>query len=230
MSWKDAQILENEFWESMALGQASPPGLLEHLGDLASALNFVNPDQLPTGANKLLEIGIGPLGIGSAVMYFPGLDIIGLDPLPKISFTVRDNLLDQYVQRLIGNVKYVQSAGEKLPFEDGEFDIVVSSNCIDHCKSPMLILDEAVRVLKSGGAFLLTVNTFSRIGRIKFEMERRYRPMTVHSMHPWSFTHSQILKMVADLGFEVISQQGYKNSIAGRMRLSRFFLLKKQAY
>ena len=107
MSWKDAQILENEFWESMARGQASPPGLLEHLGDLASALNFVNPDKLPRGANKLLEIGIGPLGIGSAVMYFPSLEIIGLDPLPKISFTVRDNLLDQYVQRLIGNVQYV---------------------------------------------------------------------------------------------------------------------------
>jgi ubiquinone/menaquinone biosynthesis C-methylase UbiE len=230
MSWKNAQILESEFWESMARGQASPPGLLEHLGDLASALNFVNLDKLSADANKLLEIGIGPLGIGSAAIHFPNLEIIGLDPLPKLSFTVRDDLLDQYVQQLIGRVQYVQSPGEKLPFRDGEFDIVVSSNCIDHCKTPMLILEEAVRVLRRGGAFLLTVNTFSQIGRTKFELERRYRPMTVHSMHPWSFTHRQILTMVAALGLEVISHQGYRNSLVGRMRLSRFFLVKKQAY
>lgn len=94
----------------------------------------------------------------------------------------------------------------------------------------MLILEEAVRVLKVRGAILLTVNTFSQIGRIKFELERRYRPMTVHSMHPWSFTHSQILKMVATLGLDVISHQGYKHSLIGRMSLSRFFLIKNLTY
>lgn len=112
----------------MARGQASPPGLLEHLGELAQALNFINPDKLAADANKLLDIGIGPLGIGSAAMYFPSLEITGLDPLPRIPFTTRDNLLNQYVQQLISRVQYVQSPEEELPFEEGEFDIVVSSN------------------------------------------------------------------------------------------------------
>jgi SAM-dependent methyltransferase len=228
MNWQEAQNLENDFWKSIARGLSHPPALLEHLGHLAEALNFVDPRKIAKPTDRLIEIGIGPLGIGSAVMQFPDLKIIGVDPLPKIAVTTSDNLLNAYVQHLAGRIEYIQAQAEKLPFGEGEFDIVVSHNCIDHCESAMDILKEAVRVLKPGGRFILTVNTFSFAGRAKFELMRRLQPKKpIHVQHPWTFTHGRILERLSEFGLEVVAHQGGHGSLIGRARLSRFLTVKK---
>jgi SAM-dependent methyltransferase len=41
--------------------------------------------------------------------------------------------------------------GENLPFPDGEFEIVYSTNCLEHTLDPMKMLSECLRVLKPGG-------------------------------------------------------------------------------
>ena len=41
--------------------------------------------------------------------------------------------------------------GEMLPFSDESFDLVYSSNVLEHTERPATVLDEALRVLKPGG-------------------------------------------------------------------------------
>lgn len=41
--------------------------------------------------------------------------------------------------------------GETLPFADASFDIVYSSNVLEHTEDPVKVLEEAVRVLRPGG-------------------------------------------------------------------------------
>ncbi|MEQ8734089.1 MAG: class I SAM-dependent methyltransferase [Rhodospirillaceae bacterium] len=47
--------------------------------------------------------------------------------------------------------KIIGATGEYLPFEDNHFDIVYSSNVLEHTADPAQVLREAVRVVKHGG-------------------------------------------------------------------------------
>lgn len=47
--------------------------------------------------------------------------------------------------------RIVAAVGEALPFEDNFFDIVYSTNVLEHVADPAKVLDEGLRVLKPGG-------------------------------------------------------------------------------
>lgn len=47
--------------------------------------------------------------------------------------------------------KIVGATGESLPFDDDHFDIVYSSNVLEHTIEPAKVLQEAIRVVKPGG-------------------------------------------------------------------------------
>ncbi len=51
----------------------------------------------------------------------------------------------------------VQAAGEALPLADGSFDLVCSWDVLEHVQDPPAVLREIHRVLRPGGAALLTV-------------------------------------------------------------------------
>lgn len=47
--------------------------------------------------------------------------------------------------------KIIGATGENLPFEDNHFDVVYSSNVLEHTADPAKVLREAIRVVKPGG-------------------------------------------------------------------------------
>jgi SAM-dependent methyltransferase len=51
----------------------------------------------------------------------------------------------------------VNAAGEGLPLPGGQYDAVVCWDVIEHVRDPQLVLSEIARVLRPGGAALLTV-------------------------------------------------------------------------
>jgi SAM-dependent methyltransferase len=60
---------------------------------------------------------------------------------------------------------FVVALGEGLPFSDGSFDVVVSSNVLEHVARPWEHVDELVRVVRPGGmVFLSWTNWYSPIG------------------------------------------------------------------
>jgi ubiquinone/menaquinone biosynthesis C-methylase UbiE len=58
---------------------------------------------------------------------------------------------------------FARSAAEELPFADGAFDVVVFSEVIEHLMQPELAVWEIARVLKPGGAFVMTTNNASEV-------------------------------------------------------------------
>jgi ubiquinone/menaquinone biosynthesis C-methylase UbiE len=94
---------------------------------------------------KMLEPGCGR---GEFLNNFKkmGLDAVGVDISPEASnFT---NGLD---------IKICDVENEKLPFNDNTFDVIYSKSFIEHLYYPERYLEEAFRVLKSGGVLITLV-------------------------------------------------------------------------
>lgn len=107
----------------------------------------------PDGA-RVLEVGCGPghLSIRLAGQY--GLDITGVDLDPAMIERARANAVgtnsgdDLRTTFLVGDVA-------SLPFEDGSFDLVVSTLSMHHWADPEAGLAEIGRVLRTNGRVLI---------------------------------------------------------------------------
>lgn len=85
---------------------------------------------------RILDVGCGPLGHN---LDFTDCEIVGLEPL-----------VDEY--RRVGypcdHIEYVKAHAEDMPFDDGEFDAVISVNAIDHVDDFEQSIKEIERVCK----------------------------------------------------------------------------------
>jgi SAM-dependent methyltransferase len=91
--------------------------------------------------HSVLDLGAGA-GIVSA-MNFKGLasKVCGVDLDPRV---VENPYLDE---------GRISDAG-RIPFENGQFDLVFSDNVLEHLAEPVGVFREIERVLKPGGVFL----------------------------------------------------------------------------
>ena len=95
----------------------------------------------------VLEVGSGAHGL---IFFFEAGDKVGVDPLA-----------DEY-RKLFpvwqDRARTVAAFGERLPFDDASFDVVLCDNVVDHAESPRRIVEEIARVLRPGGLLYFTVN------------------------------------------------------------------------
>lgn len=105
----------------------------------------------PLEHRQVLEIGSG-LGINHIVWVKRyGIDGYGVEPeSPGFDSSYR---ISRELVALNGLApeRILDAVGESLPFEDDSFDIVYSTNVLEHVRQPAQVLDEALRVLRPGG-------------------------------------------------------------------------------
>lgn len=177
---------------------------------------------------NILEVGSGAHGL---IFGFGKGFKIGIDPL-----AVHYKRLFPLWQK---NSLTLAAIGEKLPFTDASFDIVLSDNVIDHAEEPVKIIEELMRVLKPGGLLYFTVNAHhpiyniaSRIHGIwnalgiKFELS----PFADHTVH---FSEKMIEEIFSRQPVKIIEENSsteevktiYRRLKSPNMeqRLKRFF-------
>ncbi len=175
--------------------------LAEHLHRYVETINFMMP---VASGSRVLDIGI-----------FDG----ALDLLMKDRFSVRvsgidlrtpDNVrwLDRFA-RLGIQFTFCDLLKEKIPYGDGEFDLVTMCEVVEHLPAlPNEIFNEARRVLKEGGTFILTSSSVASLYR---------RLRLLFGKSPISFfrdyTPEELIKMLERSGFAVISTtfRDYRN-------------------
>jgi ubiquinone/menaquinone biosynthesis C-methylase UbiE len=82
-----------------------------------------------------------------------------------------------------------------LPFRDGEFDLVLCAETLEHARDVQLLLSEVRRVLRPRATFALTTPANLPVGR----------PPNPLSPHLRSFTRRSLRNLLRELGFEVAS-------------------------
>jgi len=146
-----------------------------------------------TPQHRVLDIGCGPDGI---INYIPAGRRFGLDPLMEI-----------YLSMFEMNPAVVWRAGtmERLPFESGSFDVVITTNTLDHTHEPREGLKEIHRILKPGGALVLTVNCYPPVRRLLRlageRMGRGDRP------HPHNYSRGQVRALLRAAHFDLVSEE-----------------------
>ena len=99
------------------------------------------------GDARVLEVGSGAHGL---VFFFGTTRGVGVDPL-ACDYAA---LFPAWQSR----ARTIAAAGERLPFADASFDVVLCDNVVDHAEDPARIARELSRVLAPGGLLYFTVN------------------------------------------------------------------------
>lgn len=107
---------------------------------------------------------VGTVGNGGAILDVPcggGIALRGLRPgrrvryvAADISVTMLDRARRRAEQRGLDTVEFVQADIERMPFDDGEFDLGVCFNGLHCLPDPAAAVGEITRCLKPGGTLV----------------------------------------------------------------------------
>jgi SAM-dependent methyltransferase len=151
---------------------------------------------------RVIEVGSGAHGL---IFYFGGKNGIGVDPL-AVHYA---SLFPQWQRQALT----VAAFGERLPFADSSFDVVICDNVVDHAESPERIVKELVRILVSGGLLYFTVNVHHTIYSVAAQAHATWRavglpleigPFADHTTH---LTPPAAKRMLAGLPLRVLSEK-----------------------
>jgi ubiquinone/menaquinone biosynthesis C-methylase UbiE len=115
------------------------------------------------GEAKILDIGTGSGGLAiQLAKKYPESKIVGIDHWGKgWNYSIHMCENNANIEGVIENVNFQRASASKLPFDDEEFDAIVS-NFVYHevrdVKDKIIAIKESFRVLKKGGLFSLQDN------------------------------------------------------------------------
>ncbi|MBZ5527155.1 MAG: class I SAM-dependent methyltransferase [Acidobacteriia bacterium] len=210
--WQHAQQAEGEYWSGLTAQEEGIRHVLQENREVAARISA----WLPVLPNATLEIGVGGLGIGALGFLKQTSLRVGMDPLPPPPLICGDSLR-AVVLSLRKSVHLVTAQGERLPFPDGSFGLVLCSNVLDHVCNPQSVVAEAYRVLQPGGYFYLAVDVFSFAGLVKWYLWTRWRRKKeiLVRAHPYRFREPELLYYLCSAGFRLIN----KNEVSLAKRL-----------
>lgn len=99
-----------------------------------------------------LGCGTGHETIAAAKLVGDRGEAVGLDLTPEMLTVARQNAS----ARGLSNVFFVSGSIEDLPFSNNIFDVIISNCVINHAADKEQVYREILRVLKSGGRFVVS--------------------------------------------------------------------------
>lgn len=158
-SKKDSALINNDYYHDLAEKWYSatddPIALLRAESRLrnpwiAAEILKCLPEQ-PSDI-QVLDVGCGG-GFLSNYLSSQGFQVTGVD-LSESSLGIAKE------KDLTKNVNYIAADAYKLPFPDQSFDVITSTDFLEHVSEPKRVLQEVARCLKSGGCFFF--HTFNK--------------------------------------------------------------------
>ena len=112
---------------------------------------------------KVLDCGVGDGAFSAALASIccERLDLYGVDLSPAMLKAARHTFADAGVDATLR-----VACADRLPFEDGAFDIIATAHMLEHLPDPVATLSELRRVLKPGGIIVATMTRRSRLGML----------------------------------------------------------------
>ncbi|MBF0135873.1 MAG: methyltransferase domain-containing protein [Magnetococcus sp. DMHC-1] len=195
-AWRIFQEREKAFWKQKITKTEYHP---DPAANFSPFLVHWNIDPTFFRHKTVMEIGTGPFG------FFSGLKKIDPSSLPS-TLILMDSLMDFYQQFSLFNLMpessiRLQGRCEKIPLPDNFFDVILTTNTIDHVGDYQAFLQEIVRVLRPGGHLLFSVHFVAGWATlIKFLL-----PL-IDKNHPYHFRVNDVRTMLQNSGLRLIRE------------------------
>ena len=157
--------------------------------------NYIDLDKV----EKVLEIGcgIGTLSSYLADKYKWKVTGIDLDP-EQIEKAKKYHIESEYP-------KFIETDATKLPFENNEFNMVLSFDVLHHIPNCNKALDEINHVLKSDGFYILVDFTFPRLfGKFSIQLNDIINQMENNN---FKIIYQEKPKLITGWRFSIIFQK-----------------------
>ncbi|UCG56531.1 MAG: methyltransferase domain-containing protein [Phycisphaerales bacterium] len=169
---EDPSVHELAFWRWVAFEgyEGIDPRLFKYKQTLLMLGAFHTTGWVPQSFKEkhILEVGCGPYGM--------------IEIFPKESFRVAFDPLNDEYDRLFHKIrsKSINYTTDWKTVTDNKqgFDLVICFNVLDHTGDPEGVLAQTMRALKSGGQFLIQVNTV-RDGYERTEEHKKMHPSEI---------------------------------------------------
>jgi 2-polyprenyl-6-hydroxyphenyl methylase/3-demethylubiquinone-9 3-methyltransferase len=192
--WDERQPLSS-------LRTAINPGRIGYLARILEETGF------RTSGARALDIGCGG-GLMAEEVARMGFAVTGVDPAGAAIQVAAD-----HARRAGLEVEYQVAAGEALPFDDCQFDLVYCCDVLEHVVDVRGVIAESARVLRSGGLYFF--DTINRTGASKLLMIKLFQewPLTAwmpRDLHAWDrfITPDELTGLLVESGLEVGGMSG----------------------
>jgi len=164
--------------------------------DIRKRIAVVFDELLPEdiSGKKLLDAGCGT-GWFSKRACERGAEVTSMD--------LGEKLLEKVAQKC--DSKRIVGSVLEMPFEDNTFDIVVSSEVIEHVTEPATAIYEMHRVLKPGGALVLT--TPNKLWYFAIWIANTFKLRPYEGLENWLWWN-ELKDELKNTGFEITERHG----------------------
>ncbi len=150
----------------------------------------------PAPESRVLEVACGPgflaLAFGARCREAIGLDLTDA-PLAIAERNRRERKLE--------NVHFQRGDADRLPFADGEFDVVVCRLAFHHFEEPARVLGEMARVCRTRGKVAIE-DLVSSEHRARGDYQNRFERLRDPS-HTRALAITELLKLFTSAGLEL---------------------------
>jgi len=178
--------------------------------ELDTLLEVINPSQ----GMKLLDVGIGT-GLFALEFTKKGVDVSGIDPSREMVAIAGKRGL---------NAK--RGTGEKIPFADNVFDVVLSMSSMEFSSDPDMFISEMVRVARPSALIVVAVLNFYALHGIKRRVKGLFKKTIFSRAHFYNFWELKRLLLKHVSSVEVTSSV-FMNPRPSQFILSRADALEK---
>jgi len=156
--------------------------------------SFLAP--LGVKGKRTLDVGCG-LGFFSEALLALGADVTATDLAPSLVQAVKE--------RLTCSAEVADALALEAQFGPASFDIVISSECIEHTPDPSAAIRQMCRVLKPGGHLALSTPNLVWYPVVAAASRLRLRPFD--GLENFS-TFGSIRRVLKEEGLTVLSEEG----------------------
>ena len=173
-----------------------------HLNKLVDAVR-------PAADASVLEIATGP---GHVALAFAKVcaNVVGVD-LTEAPLKIAERMR---TERGLTNVRFQQGDVEaRLPFKDGEFDVVVCRFAVHHFENPQVVIAEMARLCREGGTVAVEDLIASEHPE-RAAYHNRFEQLR-DSSHTRALPLSELVRALAGAGLEIVrfSSDGLPNAV-----------------